>query len=207
MSAAVQSRVGQRASGPRAPGKGTRPGMRKGKDQALIDGVASVRGRGPGRPQPATVPEMAAERDEEPGSGPCCLCPGTAAGKRGMAGGCRCSALPAPRQGVMEEARRRLRQFDVGDKFSRLPLPRAAVLLPLMVRGDRLHLLLTVRSMQVPGSSEGRGPSRQTTGVRSPGICAPPVPALVLKGTARCFLHSWDSGACVPGTCQLPGNP
>ncbi|RMB89378.1 hypothetical protein DUI87_13907 [Hirundo rustica rustica] len=48
----------------------------------------------------------------------------------------------------MEEARRCLRRFDVGDKLSRLPLPRAAVLLPLMVRGARLHLLLTVRSMQ-----------------------------------------------------------
>ncbi|RMC08857.1 hypothetical protein DUI87_13851 [Hirundo rustica rustica] len=49
----------------------------------------------------------------------------------------------------MEEARRCLRRFDVGDKFSRLPLPRATVLLPLMVRGARLHLLLTVRSMQL----------------------------------------------------------
>ncbi|NXO63743.1 NUDT7 diphosphatase, partial [Phainopepla nitens] len=53
------------------------------------------------------------------------------------------------RQEVMEKVRRRLREFDVGDKFSRLPLPRAAVLLPLMVRGGRLHLLLTVRSMQL----------------------------------------------------------
>ncbi|NWV59536.1 NUDT7 diphosphatase, partial [Malurus elegans] len=65
------------------------------------------------------------------------------------AGGSRCSALPAPRQGLMEHARRRLKEFDVGDKFSRLPLPRAAVLLPLMVRGGRLHLLFTVRSMQL----------------------------------------------------------
>ncbi|NXM20206.1 NUDT7 diphosphatase, partial [Ploceus nigricollis] len=53
------------------------------------------------------------------------------------------------------KARRRLREFDVGDKFSRLPLPRAAVLLPLTVRGGRLHLLLTVRSMQVPGGLRG----------------------------------------------------
>ncbi|NWV21123.1 NUDT7 diphosphatase, partial [Origma solitaria] len=65
------------------------------------------------------------------------------------AGGSRCSALPAPSQGVTENARRRLRELDVGDKFSRLPLPRAAVLLPLLVRGGRLHLLLTVRSMQL----------------------------------------------------------
>ncbi|XP_066050516.1 peroxisomal coenzyme A diphosphatase NUDT7 [Chamaea fasciata] len=91
---------------------------------------------------------MAAERDEEPGRARC-PGPGAAAGERGAAGGCRCSALPAPRHGVVEEARRRLRRFDIGDKFSRLPLPRAAVLLPLVVRGDRLHLLLTVRSMQL----------------------------------------------------------
>ncbi|NWI49181.1 NUDT7 diphosphatase, partial [Calyptomena viridis] len=52
-------------------------------------------------------------------------------------------------QGVKENARCRLRELDVGDKFSRLPLPRAAVLLPLMVRGGRLHLLLTVRAVQL----------------------------------------------------------
>ncbi|NXA13721.1 NUDT7 diphosphatase, partial [Sapayoa aenigma] len=52
-------------------------------------------------------------------------------------------------EGVKENARRRLREVDVGDRFSRLPLPRAAVLLPLMVRGGRLHLLLTVRALQL----------------------------------------------------------
>uniref|UniRef100_A0A8C5T4N8 Peroxisomal coenzyme A diphosphatase NUDT7 n=1 Tax=Malurus cyaneus samueli TaxID=2593467 RepID=A0A8C5T4N8_9PASS len=97
---------------------------------------------------------MAAEREEErerfPALGPApCSRPGAAVGERDAAGGSRCSALPAPRQRLMEHARRRLREFDVGDKFSRLPLPRAAVLLPLMVRGGRLHLLFTVRSMQL----------------------------------------------------------
>ncbi|NWU94207.1 NUDT7 diphosphatase, partial [Upupa epops] len=53
------------------------------------------------------------------------------------------------RQDVKERARLRLRAFDVGDRFSRLPLPRAAVLLPLLLRDGRLHLLLTVRSMQL----------------------------------------------------------
>ncbi|XP_064527332.1 peroxisomal coenzyme A diphosphatase NUDT7 [Pseudopipra pipra] len=67
----------------------------------------------------------------------------------GTAGGSRRSAPFAPGQGVKENARRRLREFDVRDRFSRLPLPKAAVLLPLMVRGGRLHLLLTVRSMQL----------------------------------------------------------
>ncbi|NXG02989.1 NUDT7 diphosphatase, partial [Sakesphorus luctuosus] len=47
------------------------------------------------------------------------------------------------------KARRRLRECDVGDKFSRLALPKASVLLPLLLRDGRLHLLLTVRSMQL----------------------------------------------------------
>ncbi|XP_014737589.1 PREDICTED: peroxisomal coenzyme A diphosphatase NUDT7 [Sturnus vulgaris] len=66
----------------------------------------------------------------------------------------------------MEEARRRLREFDIGDKFCRLPLPRAAVLLPLMVRRGRLHLLLTVRSMQLrrsPGEVCFPGGKREAT--------------------------------------------
>ncbi|NWX03605.1 NUDT7 diphosphatase, partial [Caloenas nicobarica] len=50
---------------------------------------------------------------------------------------------------VQERARLRLREFDVGGKFSRLPLPKASVLLPLLVRGGTLHLLLTVRSLQL----------------------------------------------------------
>ncbi|XP_032925464.1 peroxisomal coenzyme A diphosphatase NUDT7-like isoform X2 [Catharus ustulatus] len=66
----------------------------------------------------------------------------------------------------MEEARCRLREFDVGDKFCRLPLPRAAVLLPLVVRRGRLHLLLTVRSMQLrrsPGEVCFPGGKREAT--------------------------------------------
>ncbi|NXW83487.1 NUDT7 diphosphatase, partial [Alopecoenas beccarii] len=41
---------------------------------------------------------------------------------------------------VQQRARLRLREFDVGGRFSHLPLPKASVL---------LHLLLTVRSMQL----------------------------------------------------------
>lgn len=149
---------------------------------------AERRGRGrAGLGAAAAVPEMAAEREQEPGPG---AGAGAAAGERSAAGGCRCSALPAPRQGLTEEARCRLREFDVGDKFCRLPLPRAAVLLPLMVRRGRLHLLLTVRSMQVPGGSERRDPCRESSGVR------PPIPPLVPKGTASCC-HA-------PGFCWLP---
>ncbi|NXL12567.1 NUDT7 diphosphatase, partial [Mesembrinibis cayennensis] len=61
----------------------------------------------------------------------------------------RRSFLFASRKSIKEKARLRLREFDVGDKFSRLPLPKASVLLPLMVREGELHLLLTVRSMQL----------------------------------------------------------
>ncbi|XP_051485618.1 peroxisomal coenzyme A diphosphatase NUDT7 isoform X2 [Apus apus] len=48
-------------------------------------------------------------------------------------------AAPEPadalgRESIKEKARLRLRQFDVGDKFSRLPLRKASVLLPLMLR-------------------------------------------------------------------------
>lgn len=61
----------------------------------------------------------------------------------------RRSALFASRESIKEKARLRLREFDVGDRFSHLPLPKASVLLPLMVREGKLHLLLTLRSMQV----------------------------------------------------------
>ncbi|KFP31275.1 Peroxisomal coenzyme A diphosphatase NUDT7, partial [Colius striatus] len=53
------------------------------------------------------------------------------------------------REDVKERARLRLTEFDVGNKFSLLPLPKASVLLPLLVREGKLHLLLTVRSMQL----------------------------------------------------------
>lgn len=42
-----------------------------------------------------------------------------------------------------------MRELDVADKFSRLPLPKASVLLPLVVRAGRLCLLLTLRAPQV----------------------------------------------------------
>ncbi|XP_054245791.1 peroxisomal coenzyme A diphosphatase NUDT7 [Indicator indicator] len=53
------------------------------------------------------------------------------------------------RKRLKETVRLRLREFDVGDRFSHLPLRKASVLLPLMVRAGKLHLLLTVRSMQL----------------------------------------------------------
>ncbi|KAK4814182.1 hypothetical protein QYF61_011905 [Mycteria americana] len=81
---------------------------------------------------------------------PPCLLGGKGAGSRGAASGVSWrSVLFASRESIKERARLRLREFDVGDKFSHLPLPRASVLLPLMVREGKLHLLLTVRSMQL----------------------------------------------------------
>ncbi|XP_025963436.1 peroxisomal coenzyme A diphosphatase NUDT7 [Dromaius novaehollandiae] len=55
----------------------------------------------------------------------------------------------AERRSIREAARARLREHDVGGRFSGLPLPKASVLLPLVVRGGALCLLLTVRSMQL----------------------------------------------------------
>ncbi|XP_072292035.1 peroxisomal coenzyme A diphosphatase NUDT7 [Eucyclogobius newberryi] len=42
-----------------------------------------------------------------------------------------------------------LRHFDTGDKFAHLPLPKASVLIPLCVRGEELHALMTLRSMEL----------------------------------------------------------
>lgn len=51
---------------------------------------------------------------------------------------------------VKEEIIGILKQFDIGDKFSYLPLlPRASVLIPLFVRSGRLYTLLTLRSKEV----------------------------------------------------------
>ncbi|XP_017261233.1 peroxisomal coenzyme A diphosphatase NUDT7 isoform X2 [Kryptolebias marmoratus] len=47
-----------------------------------------------------------------------------------------------------------LKQFEVGDKFSYLPvLPKASVLIPLFVRGGKLHTLMTLRSKQLKTSA------------------------------------------------------
>uniref|UniRef100_A0A3P9JXZ0 Peroxisomal coenzyme A diphosphatase NUDT7 n=1 Tax=Oryzias latipes TaxID=8090 RepID=A0A3P9JXZ0_ORYLA len=47
-----------------------------------------------------------------------------------------------------------LKQFDIGAKFSDLPvLPKASVLIPLFVRGDELHTLMTLRSEELRTSA------------------------------------------------------
>ncbi|XP_031470861.1 peroxisomal coenzyme A diphosphatase NUDT7 isoform X3 [Phasianus colchicus] len=58
--------------------------------------------------------------------------------------------VPFPsRESIKGKAKLRLRECDVGDKFSHLPLRKASVLLPLLLRDGALCLLLTVRSMQM----------------------------------------------------------
>lgn len=43
-----------------------------------------------------------------------------------------------------------LKQFDTGNKFSYLPvLPKASVLVPLLVKDGELHTLMTLRSKEV----------------------------------------------------------
>ncbi|XP_021264462.1 peroxisomal coenzyme A diphosphatase NUDT7 isoform X2 [Numida meleagris] len=61
----------------------------------------------------------------------------------------RSSVYREGRESVKGRAKLRLRECDVGDKFSHLPLRKASVLLPLLLRDGALCLLLTVRSMQL----------------------------------------------------------
>ncbi|KYO37847.1 peroxisomal coenzyme A diphosphatase NUDT7 isoform B [Alligator mississippiensis] len=53
------------------------------------------------------------------------------------------------RKSIKDKAKISLRKYDVGDKFSHLPLTKASVLMPLMVKDEKLHVLFTVRSMKM----------------------------------------------------------
>ncbi|XP_061450061.1 peroxisomal coenzyme A diphosphatase NUDT7 isoform X2 [Rhineura floridana] len=50
---------------------------------------------------------------------------------------------------VKDKAKLRLKKLDVGNRFSNLPLPKASVLIPLMVKYGKLYVLFTVRSMKL----------------------------------------------------------
>ncbi|XP_042294520.1 peroxisomal coenzyme A diphosphatase NUDT7 isoform X2 [Sceloporus undulatus] len=50
---------------------------------------------------------------------------------------------------VKDKAKLQLKKFDIGDRFSHFPGGKASVLLPLMVKDGKLHLLFTVRSMKL----------------------------------------------------------
>ncbi|XP_044843481.1 peroxisomal coenzyme A diphosphatase NUDT7 isoform X3 [Mauremys mutica] len=50
---------------------------------------------------------------------------------------------------IKDKAKISLRKYDVGNKFSHLPLAKASVLMPLMVKDGKLYVLFTVRSMKL----------------------------------------------------------
>lgn len=51
---------------------------------------------------------------------------------------------------VKEETIAILKQFDIGQKFSDLPvIPKASVLIPLFVKKGELYTLMTLRSKEV----------------------------------------------------------
>ncbi|XP_033013065.1 peroxisomal coenzyme A diphosphatase NUDT7 [Lacerta agilis] len=50
---------------------------------------------------------------------------------------------------VKDKAILNLKKFDVGDRFSHITLPKASVLIPLMVKDGKLWVLFTVRSMKL----------------------------------------------------------
>ncbi|XP_077166056.1 peroxisomal coenzyme A diphosphatase NUDT7 isoform X2 [Paroedura picta] len=56
------------------------------------------------------------------------------------------------RMSLKDKTKRQLRKFSVGDKFSHLPLAKASVLIPLLVRDGKLCVLFTVRSMKLTRS-------------------------------------------------------
>ncbi|XP_072451954.1 peroxisomal coenzyme A diphosphatase NUDT7 isoform X2 [Chiloscyllium punctatum] len=53
---------------------------------------------------------------------------------------------------IKEKVKHVLKTYDVGNKYSDLTLPRASVLVPLLIKNEELHVLLTVRSMKLLSS-------------------------------------------------------
>ncbi|XP_048372177.1 peroxisomal coenzyme A diphosphatase NUDT7 isoform X2 [Sphaerodactylus townsendi] len=69
---------------------------------------------------------------------------------------------------VKDKAKLQLSKFDVGDKFSHIPLPKASVLVPLVVKDGKLYVLFTVRSMKLtrsPGEVCFPGGRREPTDI------------------------------------------
>ncbi|CAN2389499.1 NUDIX domain, partial [Pristimantis euphronides] len=50
---------------------------------------------------------------------------------------------------LREKIKSLLGKYDVGSRYTHFPLPKASILLPLLIRRGKPHLLLTVRSMQL----------------------------------------------------------
>ncbi|XP_023082670.1 peroxisomal coenzyme A diphosphatase NUDT7 isoform X3 [Piliocolobus tephrosceles] len=50
------------------------------------------------------------------------------------------------RNSLLDDAKARLRKYDIGGKYSHLPYNKYSILLPLVAKEGKLHLLFTVRS-------------------------------------------------------------
>lgn len=50
---------------------------------------------------------------------------------------------------LREAAKVSLKQYDMGNRFDSLVLPKASVLVPLFVKNGALHTLMTLRSKEV----------------------------------------------------------
>ncbi|XP_021076285.1 peroxisomal coenzyme A diphosphatase NUDT7 [Mus pahari] len=77
-----------------------------------------------------------------------CFLKSPAAAKKGTAGPMqRPCGLPEPvRNSLIDDAKARLRKFDVGTRYSHLSSNKYSVLLPLLAREEKLYLMFTVRS-------------------------------------------------------------
>uniref|UniRef100_UPI00398EEB3B peroxisomal coenzyme A diphosphatase NUDT7 n=1 Tax=Pristiophorus japonicus TaxID=55135 RepID=UPI00398EEB3B len=53
---------------------------------------------------------------------------------------------------IKEKVKQVLKMYDIGNKYSDLTLPRASVLVPLLMKNEELHVMLTVRSMKLHSS-------------------------------------------------------
>ncbi|XP_067854259.1 peroxisomal coenzyme A diphosphatase NUDT7 [Heptranchias perlo] len=62
------------------------------------------------------------------------------------------AASPPARASIKEQVKHVLKAYDIGSKYSDLTLPKASVLVPLLVKNEELHVLLTVRSMKLHSS-------------------------------------------------------
>ncbi|XP_005345774.1 peroxisomal coenzyme A diphosphatase NUDT7 isoform X2 [Microtus ochrogaster] len=72
-----------------------------------------------------------------------CFLKSPAARSKGTAGP---MSRPCVRNKLIDDAKARLKRFDVGTRYSHLSANKYSVLLPLLVKGGKLYLLLTVRS-------------------------------------------------------------
>ncbi|XP_063134210.1 peroxisomal coenzyme A diphosphatase NUDT7 isoform X2 [Rattus norvegicus] len=70
-----------------------------------------------------------------------------------------CGLQESVRNNLIDDAKARLKKFDVGTRYSHLSPSKYSVLLPLLARGEKLYLLFTVRSdkrffhINIPGST------------------------------------------------------